>query len=109
MSQKGAYPYDLSNSGDLGFSRVGLERNGGNLFSGDFNSSYPGLVRKVQSDFGWDKGIALVPCGIWGNIRLVKDGKRAKLSQTSTKLWSFLNLFFQRHISGHGRDNGCGP
>lgn len=61
MSQKAAYPYDLSNSG-------------GSLLGGYFNSSNPGFVRKVQSDFGWDWGIGLVPCGIWGNIRLVKGG-----------------------------------
>jgi len=91
--QSNAYPYDLFNNGDLGFSRAGLEHNdGGNLFSGYFNSTYPGFVRKVQSDFGWDWGIALVPCGIWGNIRLVKGGKHVQFAV-------FCCCFFQRNVT----------
>lgn len=37
-----------------------------------FNFSQRGFIRKTQSDFGWDWGIGLAPCGIWGNIRLVE-------------------------------------
>ncbi len=62
VAQKNDYPYDLFSGGDT------LTSNGESRY---FNSSYAGFVRKVQSDFGWDWGIALVPCGIWGNIRSV--------------------------------------
>lgn len=51
-----AYPYDLYTDIQVVF----------------FNFSQRGFIRKTQSDFGWDWGIGLAPCGIWGNMRSVK-------------------------------------
>ncbi|MBU9698685.1 glycoside hydrolase family 2 protein [Rhodobacteraceae bacterium HSP-20] len=34
------------------------------------------MIRKPQCDFGWDWNIALAPFGIWGGIRLERQGAR---------------------------------
>jgi len=59
---------------------------GWGVINGKQKVGHNGLIRKEQSNFGWDWGIKLVTCGIWKDIRIVSYSTarldRVLISQT---------------------------